>query len=460
MPQKTADPEDYGLDSALPSSVDCERTILGAILLDENAYFDDCLDNIQSEDFSLDSHRRIYLRMSEIMEGLVEEHHLDIRTLANNLGRNGEVGTVGGVAYIASLTEGLPRRPVIEEYVRIVKDKSRLRKLMAVCSSAIAHAADQSESALGVVTDLENKLMEIKADGPEHSTPIGSIDVESEIRKKRTVSDERTALELTWGVKGLDDHTRGAFKGEFTVVGGEESSGKSAFLLQMILANAVEGVPCGLFSLEMSKDQVKRRCYPLLSDILTSSQIRDPRLINAHTHIPEMERVTQELGKLPIYIDDTRELRIDKLINRMRMMRRKLGVRLFGIDFMQLVKVMPKMQQQEAFIDMVIKLRDVPATVIPDCHLVALSQYSNQDGFVKGKKRATTSYYGGSVIRYAAQNLLMISVEDPEKRDRLDLLDAEIRVAKQRDGARGKVSCYYDRDHYKFTYPIQPLKGM
>jgi replicative DNA helicase len=445
-------------DSPLPASVDAEKAILGGILLDNEAFFDDSLD-LTAEDFSLDSHRRIFLRMSEIMFGLTPDaHHVDIVTLANELARNKEIESIGGVAYLASLTEGLPRRPVIEEYVRIVKDKARLRKLMLVCSTTIARAADQSESSLGVLGELENKLMEISADGPEHSTPIGSIDVESGIRGKRTISNERTALEMTWGVKGLDEFTHGAFKGEFTIVGGEESSGKSAFLLQMLVANALEGTPCGLFSLEMSKDQVKRRCYPLLSDILTSGQIRDPRLMNLHTHVPEMERVTEELAKLPIYIDDTRELRIDKLIVRMRMMRRKFGVRLFGVDFMQLIKVMPKMQHLEAFIDMVIKLRDFPAMIEPDCHLVALSQYSNQDNFLKSKKRGTSSYYGGSVIRYAAQNLLMISVEDPEKTEN-DLLEAAFRIAKQRDGKRGTVKCSYDKNHYKFTYPTPYLKG-
>ena len=76
---------------------------------------------------------------------------MDIVTLANELARYKEVESVGGVAYLASLTEGLPRRPVIEEYIRIVKDKSLLRKLMLICSSAIARAADQSEDAIGVL---------------------------------------------------------------------------------------------------------------------------------------------------------------------------------------------------------------------------------------------------------------------------------------------------------------------
>ena len=203
---------------------------------------------------------------------------------------------------------------------------------------------------------------------------------------------------------------------------------------------------------------MKKRCYPLLSEILTSSMIRDPRLMNLHTHIPEMERVTQELAKLPLHIDETRQLRIDKLIARMRMMRRKFGCKLFGIDYLQLIKGIPKMSTLDAFQDLVGKLRDFSATMEPDCHIVALSSYSNtDDGLGKSKKRSTRSLFGGSILRYAAQNVVMLAIEEPEKKQDNDLLDVGIRFAKQRDGKRGKVECYYDRDHYKFTYPQPPL---
>ena len=90
---------------------------------------------------------------------------VDIVTLANELARYKEVEAVGGVAYLASLTEGLPRRPVIEEYIRIVKDKSLLRKLMGICSMAIARAADQGESALEVLGAAEAQLMEVSEKG-------------------------------------------------------------------------------------------------------------------------------------------------------------------------------------------------------------------------------------------------------------------------------------------------------
>jgi replicative DNA helicase len=135
---------DLTLDAGLPANVDAEKTILGAILLD-NAAHAEAAEKLESDDFSLDSHRRIFLRMSELMDA---QRAVDIVTLANELARYKEVESVGGVAYLASLTEGLPRRPVIEEYIRIVKDKSLLRKLMGICSMAIARAADQGETAL------------------------------------------------------------------------------------------------------------------------------------------------------------------------------------------------------------------------------------------------------------------------------------------------------------------------
>ena len=115
------------LDTGLPANIDAEKTILGAILLD-NAAHSEAAEKLESDDFSLDSHRRIFLRMSELMNS---QRAVDIVTLANELARYKEIEAVGGVAYLASLTEGLPLRPVIEEYIRIVKDKSLLRRLMA-----------------------------------------------------------------------------------------------------------------------------------------------------------------------------------------------------------------------------------------------------------------------------------------------------------------------------------------
>src|ERR1700739_2493106 len=152
---------DFRLDAGLPANIDAEKTILGAILLD-NAAHAEASERLTADDFSLDSHQRIFQRMTDLRE---EQRAIDIVTLAEELARYKEIEAVGGVAYLASLTEGLPRRPVIEEYIRIVKDKSLLRRLMSICSAAIPRAAHESTTALEVLGDAEAKLLEVSEKG-------------------------------------------------------------------------------------------------------------------------------------------------------------------------------------------------------------------------------------------------------------------------------------------------------
>src|SRR6201992_1323127 len=160
---------DVSLERGLPASVEAERSILGAILLDNHAY-NEAAAKLRADDFSLDSHRRIYSRMAE----LIDAHRaVDIVTLAEELAKRKEVEAVGGVAYLASLTEGLPRRPSIEEYVRIVKDKSLSRQLISICSTAITRAADQSEEALVTLDAAESGLLVVS----EHGMTRGFADI-------------------------------------------------------------------------------------------------------------------------------------------------------------------------------------------------------------------------------------------------------------------------------------------
>src|ERR1700739_2724532 len=154
-------PDLTSLDAGLPSNIDAEKTILGSILLDTAAR-PEAAERLEPDDFSLDSHKRIFMRMSELMN---EQRAVDIVTLSHELARYKEIEAVGGVAYLASLTEGLPRRPVIEEYIKIVKDKSLLRRLMMICSQAIARAADQAEPALDVLGAAETALLEVSEKG-------------------------------------------------------------------------------------------------------------------------------------------------------------------------------------------------------------------------------------------------------------------------------------------------------
>src|SRR6201993_3476649 len=137
--------------STLPANVEAERSILGAILLDNLAY-NQAAEHLRPEDFSLDSHRRIYSRMIDLAES---SRPIDIITLIEELDRNKELQAIGDTAYVSSLLDGVPDRPSIEHYVKIVRDKALLRALIHAANAAIARATEQSEPAEDILNDAE-----------------------------------------------------------------------------------------------------------------------------------------------------------------------------------------------------------------------------------------------------------------------------------------------------------------
>jgi len=227
-------------DSGLPANVDAEKTILGAILLD-NAAHAEAKEKLSEDDFSLDSHRRIFLRMTELMDA---QRAVDIVTLAAELDRYKERDAIGGVAYLASLTEGLPRRPVIEEYIRIVKDKSLLRKLMLICSAAIARAADQGETALDVLNAAETQLMEVSEKGLTSGLQslvkivegsFGNID--------NLYKQSREVTGLATDFTEFDRMTSGLQKGELIIIAARPSMGKTAWAINIAQNAAIKLIP-------------------------------------------------------------------------------------------------------------------------------------------------------------------------------------------------------------------------
>ena len=148
---------EHSLDRGLPASLEAERAILGAILLDNSTY-SQATELLQADDFSLDSHRRIYLRMMELGE---TSRPIDFVTLTEQLGQHHEIEAVGGAAYVMSLTDGLPRVKNIEHYVKIVKDKALLRGLIHAASAAIQKAYEQDAPAEEIIEAAESAIFQV-----------------------------------------------------------------------------------------------------------------------------------------------------------------------------------------------------------------------------------------------------------------------------------------------------------
>jgi hypothetical protein len=142
------------MSDSLPSSIQTEVTVLGAMLLDAVA-ITDATAKLRAEDFSLDSHQRVYRVMVDL---LALGHAVDLITVMDALQKRRELDAIGGAAYLAFLTEGIPRNPNIESYVRIIKDKSLLRQMLGIFNDGMVKAAEQTEDATTVLNDIEVQL--------------------------------------------------------------------------------------------------------------------------------------------------------------------------------------------------------------------------------------------------------------------------------------------------------------
>ena len=321
------------LDAGMPANLDAEKTILGAILLD-NAAHAEAAEKLQADDFSLDSHRRIFQRMSELMDG---QRAVDIVTLANELDRNKELDAVGGRAYLFSLTEGLPRRPVIEDYIRIVKDKSMLRRLMLICADAIRRAGDQSDEAITVLSDAEQKLLEVSEKGMTQGfesldqivrNSFGSID--------NLYKQSRVVTGLATGFTKLDEMTSGLQKGELIIIAARPSMGKTALAINIAQYAATTGQAIvAVFSLEMNKESLLRRM--LASQAWVDQRKLQTGFLGKEDH-GKLQAALEQLIETRLFIDDTAGISLGEMRAKARRLKQNAkGLDLVVVDYLQLM---------------------------------------------------------------------------------------------------------------------------
>jgi replicative DNA helicase len=272
--------------------------------------------------------------MSELMDS---QRAVDIVTLAHELARYKEVEAVGGVAYLASLTEGLPRRPVIEEYIRIVKDKSLLRKLMMICSSAIARAADQSEDAIGVLDVTESQLLEVSEKGLTQglegidkivANSFGSID--------NLYKQSREVTGLATDFTELDRLTSGLQKDELIIIAARPSMGKTALAINIAQNAAINhNSIVAVFSLEMSKESLLRRM--LASQAWVDQQLLQKGFLGQEEH-GKLQKALGELVESHIFIDDSAGISLAEMRAKARRLKQNAGgLDLVVVDYLQLM---------------------------------------------------------------------------------------------------------------------------
>jgi replicative DNA helicase len=450
---------DLRLDAGLPSNVDAEKTILGAVLLD-NAAHAEASEKLESDDFSLDSHRRIFLRMSELMDA---QRAVDIVTLANELARFKEIESVGGVAYLASLTEGLPRRPVIEEYIRIVKDKSLLRKLMGICSMAIARAADQGETALEVLGAAESQLMEVTEKGISHGfQSLDQIVQHSFGTIDNLYKQSREVTGLATDFTELDRMTSGLQKGELIIIAARPSMGKTALAINIAQNAAVNHqATVAVFSLEMSKESLLRRM------LASQAWVDQRKLQTGFLGREDHDKLQSALGQLVesrMFIDDTAGISLAEMRAKARRLKQNAGgLDLIVVDYLQLMSATLPSSGRKNYENRTQEVSAISRGLKAlskelDVPVVALSQLSRASERRGDDKRPLLSDLRESgSIEQDADVVAFIHRESYYNRDEeqsdADRAKSEIILAKQRNGPTGTVQLNFISRFTRFDNP-------
>ena len=446
-------------DSGLPANVDAEKTILGAILLD-NAAHAEAAEKIEAEDFSLDSHRRIFERMTDLINA---QKAVDIVTLANELSRLKEIESIGGVAYLASLTEGLPRRPVIEEYIRIVKDKSLLRKLMLICSAAIARAADQGESALGVLDETEAKLLEVS----EKGLTQGFQSLEQIVKNSFGTIDNlykqsREITGLATDYTEFDRLTSGLQKGELIIIAARPSMGKTALAINIAQNAAINhNAIVAIFSLEMNKESLLRRM------LASQAWVDQEHIKKGHIGREDHEKLTNALGQLVesrLFIDDTAAISLAEMRAKARRLKQNAGgLDLVVVDYLQLMSATLPSNNKKGYENRTQEVSAISRGLKAlakelNVPVVALSQLSRAGVQRKDDHRPLLSDLrdSGSIEQHA-DVVAFIHREAYYKHDEemseADKAKSEIIIEKQRNGPTGTVHLNFIARFTRFDNP-------
>jgi replicative DNA helicase len=436
----------------LPTSIHTEVAILGAMLLDGVA-ISDATAKLKPEDFSLDSHQRVYRCIIDLMS---RGHGIDSLTVAAELERRKEIDSIGGRAYIAFLSEGIPRNFNIESYVRIVKDKSLLRQLMAIFHEGMTLASDQSEDATAVLNDVEAKLADVADSAIQRgfsgiaeivASSFGSID------KLYEQGREITGLKTHY--IEFDRMTSGLQDSELIIIAARPSMGKTAWAINIAQNAAVhDGKVVAVFSLEMSKESLLRRM--LASEALVNSR----KIQTGFLPKEDKGKLLAGLERLmdsKMFIDDTPGINLAEMRAKARRLKQQEGrLDLIVIDYLQLMtgsvgsnqKKFENRTQEVSAVSRGLKALAKEMKV----PVVALSQLSRGSEQRTGDKKPLLSDLRESgSIEQDADVVAFIHRESYYDRENEDLKGkAEIIIAKQRNGPTGSCHLAYLEDYTRF----------
>ncbi len=432
------------VDRILPHNLEAEKCVLGAILIDNEA-FNQAAESLDSVDFFRDAHRRIFGKMIQLSE---RSEVIDLVTLKNELGRAGELQEVGGPAYIAGLVDGVPRATNVEHYARIVKEKSTLRNLIHAANKILSSAYDAEQDADLLLDGAERAIFDIAEDRiREGFVPLRDLVHGSFATIEKIQEHKGLITGVPTGFHDLDELTSGLQPSDLIIIAARPSMGKTSLVLNVAQHVGIKtSKTVGFFSLEMSKDQL------FLRMLTAESRIDAHRFRGGFLSEADYDRLSHALGTLAearVFIDDTASIGVLEMRAKARRLLAEHGLDLLIIDYLQLMQGRGRFENRTQELASISRSLKGLAKEL-NVPIVALSQLSRAPESRSDHRPLLSDLRESGALEQDADVVLFIYREDvydpkPENEN-----VAELIVGKQRNGPTGLVKLAFAKQYTRF----------
>ena len=427
-------PAEATLERPLPQNLDAERSILGAILLDNHA-LNAAIENLKAEDFFLEQHRRVFNQMIALGEN---QQAIDLVTLTESLHRVGELESSGGAPYLASLADGMPRVSNVEHYARIVREKALLRNLIHATHNIQQRALEGEDGADTILDNAESSIFALAEDRVKAGLiPVKDIVRDNFERLEKIFREGKSITGVSTGYTELDKLLSGLQPSELLILAARPSQGKTALALNFAENISIRaGSPVAFFSLEMSKESLLQRL------VASVAQIDAHKFRSGHLSREDWRRMTEALGTIssaPLWIDDAGSTSVLEIGAKARRLKREKGLSLVVVDYLQLITGRGRFSNRQEEVSSISRglkglAKELQIPVLVLSQLTRAPEREERGPQLSDLRESGAIEQDADVVMFIYRPHWSKMEASHEERDQ-----AEIQVAKQRNGPTDKV---------------------
>ncbi|NLC34056.1 MAG: replicative DNA helicase [Erysipelothrix sp.] len=431
----------------LPSSVDAEQAILGAMLMYPNAVQAAVEYGLLAEHFFLLSHQQLAQTMFDIFE---ENSPVDPTILKTRLEDLNILNSVGGLDYILALTDSATTSATLKHYVEIIINKHTLRRLMEAMGTLSDEAATNPSDIEGIMDSAERAIYNITRSRRSEDFRTSKEVVEAVLESIKLKSESGTNITgMKTGYGDLDNITSGFQRGDLIILAARPSVGKTAFALNVGVNMALyNDLPTAIFSLEMPAEQLMSRILTFESEI-KGTKLRDGTL-RSDTEWNKLYEAANRVKEAKIFIDDSPSLRISDIFSKCRKLKAEHDLGVIIIDYLQLMESNKNAESRQQAVSEISRAFKGLAREL-DVPVIALSQLSRSVETRADKRPMLSDLRESGAIEQDADIVMFLYREDYHSlEEEADRQDTDVIIAKHRNGSLADVKLVFDKTINKF----------